>query len=228
MVAERFHVQHQGKSKCARPFHTSTWITFATIHPTGQSKLNDQFQHQYDSYLRVWRWEAEAFVVAFAIQLLKFKLVLKAFPRKAYQACFCLHTIALSFLFSWSTLPIFGQSFNPLSNATSHLRLMSKLNGVFNHIAHLIQTIMVTYIQMASSSTRSDISKEFLIVACPCLYSCNIQQIISIATIYWVLQFIECYYLLSAVLLYICQSRTKEVFTLAPFYRLRKWNREVK
>lgn len=40
-------------------------------------------------------------------------------------------------------LPIFGQRPVPLSNDTSYLSLLSKLDGILSYMAHLIQTLML-------------------------------------------------------------------------------------
>lgn len=118
-----------GKVQMCKPF-SYLFLNHICYHPpTGQSKVHDQFQHQYDGYLRVWRLGGRGICGCFCNPTIQFKLAFKAFSRKAYQACFFLYVIALSFPFSWSTLSVFGQSLNPLSNATSHLSMMSTLNG---------------------------------------------------------------------------------------------------
>lgn len=77
-----------GKSLCASPFLTSTWITFATIHPTGQSKLHDQFQHQDDSYLRVWRSGSRGICGCFCNPTIQVLIGLEGLPQEGLPGLF--------------------------------------------------------------------------------------------------------------------------------------------
>lgn len=108
MWQQKVSMCSMGQPTCASSLHDSTWITFATIHPTGQSKLHDQVQCQCGKELpKLWMLKGEAFVAAFAIWLFKFKLAFKVHSlthRKAYQAYFYLHTITLLLPSSWNTL----------------------------------------------------------------------------------------------------------------------------